>query len=83
MGQITLEFSNREDLTLLLSFAKRLNVHIVSVKSNDENKTSNSRRMILQQAASDPLFLADIAEITDDFKFSDSELLLKTSKNVK
>jgi hypothetical protein len=75
MGQITLEFSNREDLTLLLSFAKRLNVHIVSVKSNDENKTANNRRMILQQAANDPLFLADIAEITDDFKFSDSELL--------
>jgi hypothetical protein len=75
MGQITLEFSNREDLTLLLSFAKRLNVHVVSVKSNDENKTANSRRMILQQAANDPLFLADIAEITDDFKFSDSELL--------
>jgi hypothetical protein len=75
MGQITLEFSNREDLTLLLSFAKRLNVHIVSVKSNDENNSANSRRMILQQAANDPLFLADIAEITDDFKFSDSELL--------
>jgi hypothetical protein len=75
MGQITLEFSNREDLTLLLSFAKRMNVHVVSVKSNDENKTANSRRMILQQAANDPLFLADIAEITDDFKFSDRELL--------
>jgi hypothetical protein len=75
MGQITLEFSNREDLTLLLSFAKRLNVHIVSVKSNDENNSANSRRMILQQAANDPLFLADIAEITDDFKFSDNELL--------
>jgi hypothetical protein len=75
MGQITLEFSNREDLTLLLSFAKRLNVHIVSVKSNDEKKSVGSRRLLLQQAANDPLFLADIAEITDDFKFSDSESL--------
>ena len=75
MGQLTLEFANREDLALLLSFAKRLNIHVVSLISNDLIKPIDSRRVLLQQAANDPLFLADIAEITDDFKYSDAELL--------
>ena len=75
MGQLTLEFANREDLALLLSFAKRLNIHVVSLISNDAIKPIDSRRVLLQQAANDPLFLADIAEITDDFKYSDTELL--------
>ena len=75
MGQLTLEFANREDLALLLSFAKRLNIHVVSLISNDVIKPIDSRRVLLQQAANDPLFLADIAEITDDFKYSDTELL--------
>ena len=75
MSQVILELSNREDLTLLLSFAKRLNVHIVSVKSQVpfQTQTADRRRALLQQAANDPLFLADIAEITDDFKHVDSE----------
>ena len=34
MSQIVLEFSNREDLALLLSLAKRLNANVVSVKSD-------------------------------------------------
>ena len=70
MSQVILELSNREDLTLLLSFAKRLNVHIVSVKSQvpSQTQTADRRRALLQQAANDPLFLADIAEIADDFK---------------
>jgi hypothetical protein len=75
MGQLTLEFANREDLDLLLSFAKRLNVHVVSLISNDLKSPIDNRRAMLQQAANDPLFLADIAEITDDFKYSDAELL--------
>ncbi len=75
MGQLTLEFANREDLALLLSFAKRLNIHIVSLTSNDLINPIDSRRVLLQQAAKDPLFLADIVVITDDFKYSDAELL--------
>jgi hypothetical protein len=75
MSQVVLEFSNREDLTLLLSFAKRLNAHIVSVKSNDAFQPINKGRAMLQQAANDPLFLADIAEVTTDFQYSDNELL--------
>lgn len=67
MSQVVLEFSNREDLTLLLSFAKRLNAHIVSVKSNDVSQPINKSRAMLQQAANDPLFLTDIAAITADF----------------
>ncbi len=75
MSQITLEFSNPEDFALLLSFAKRLNAHIVSVKSNDAIDSTDNRRAILQQAANDPLFLADIAEVTDDFRDVDNESL--------
>ena len=75
MSQLTLEFANREDLMLLLSFAKRLNIHVVSLISDDLIEPIDSRRAILQQAANDPLFLADIAEVTDDFKYSDTELL--------
>ena len=75
MGQLTLEFANREDLALLLSLAKRLNVHVISLISNDLTKPIDSRSVLLQQAANDPLFLADIVEITDDFKYSDAELL--------
>ena len=76
MGQLTLEYSNREDLAFLLSFAKRLNVPIISVVSNDIKILVDNRRALLQQAANDPLFLADIAEITDDFKHIDTELPL-------
>ena len=79
MNQLTLEFSNREDLELLLSFAKRLNAYVISVKLSEPTSkatnTRNTRRAILQQAANDPLFLADIAEITEDFKHIDKELL--------
>ena len=75
MSQITLEFTDNEDLTLLLSFAKRLKANVVSVVSNDSKPTLTSRRALLQKAASDPLFLADIAEISHDFHHSDSETL--------
>ena len=67
MGQIVLEFSNREDLALLLSLAKRLNANVLSVKSDGTIQEKNNRHFLLQQAANDPLFLADIAEISDDF----------------
>jgi hypothetical protein len=69
MNQLTLEFSNREDLDLLLSFAKRLNAYALSVKlSEPASNVTNTRRAMLQKAANDPLFLADIAEVTEDFK---------------
>jgi hypothetical protein len=75
MSQLTLEFSNREDLALLLSFAKRLKVHIVSVVTNEAKTPIDNRRTLMQQAANDPLFLADIAEVSNDFKHIDRELL--------
>ena len=75
MNQLTLEFSNREDLALLLSFAKRLKVHIVSVVSNEIKIPVDERGNLMQQAANDPLFLANVAEVTNDFKHIDIELL--------
>ena len=73
MSQIVLEFSNREDLALLLSLAKRLNANVLSVKSDGTIQEKNNRHFLLQQAANDPLFLADIGEISDDFKHVDTE----------
>ena len=68
MSQVVLEFSNGEDLNLLLSLAKRLNAHNLSVKSDSSVEGKNNRRILLEQADNDPLFLADVAEITNDFK---------------
>ena len=68
MSQIVLEFSNREDLALLLSLAKRLNANVLSVKSDGTIQEKNNRHFLLQQAANDPLFLADIENINADFK---------------
>jgi hypothetical protein len=75
MGQLTLEYSNREDLAFILSFAKRLNVPVISVSPNYSENIAEQRRAMLQKAANDPLFLADIADVTDDFKHIDGESL--------
>ena len=65
--------SDLTDTTLAL--AKRLNANVVSVKSDGTLQKKNNRHFLLQQAANDPLFLADIAEISDDFKHVDTEQL--------
>ena len=75
MGQLTLEYSNREDLAFILSFAKRINIPVISVLPNYSENIAEQRRAMLQKAANDPLFLADVAEVTDDFKHIDGELL--------
>ncbi len=78
MGQLILEFSNQDDLMMLLSFAKRLNARIVSVKQEEKTsgkKAVEDRLELLQQAAQDPLFLADVAEVMDDFAHADQDVL--------
>ena len=78
MSQVILELSNKEDLVLLLSFAKRLNMNVLSVRSTDAavqpNATSDARLSLMQEAANDPLFLADMEEVMADFEHSDREL---------
>ncbi|MEY4904335.1 MAG: hypothetical protein RLZZ292_2150 [Bacteroidota bacterium] len=75
MSQIILEVNNIVDLDLLLSFARRLEVNIISVKENVSFSIPKTRQQWLQEAAKDPLFLADIAQISEDFKYVDSEQL--------
>ena len=70
MSQIVLELSNREDLALLISVAKRLNAHIISIKTETKDKSHESRADVLKAMATDPLFMADVSEITEDFKFT-------------
>ena len=69
MSQIVLELSNREDLALLISVAKRLNAHIISIKSETKDKSHESRADVLKAMAADPLFMADVSEIVEDFNY--------------
>ena len=69
MSQIVLELSNREDLALLISVAKRLNAHIISIKSETKDKSHETRADVLKAMAADPLFKADVSEITEDFNY--------------
>ncbi|HUX53987.1 MAG TPA: hypothetical protein VMV56_06215 [Williamwhitmania sp.] len=48
---------------------KKVRVIIEDIDENREDKLS-----ILKKAASDPIFLSDIAEIDSDFRYSDNEL---------
>ena len=77
MSQVVLELDNRDDLALLLSLVRRLNINVVAVRpsSQKESKPANKKDRIarMRKAASDPLFLADVEEVAADFEHSDSE----------
>ncbi len=77
MSQVVLEFSNQNDLALLLSFAKRLEVRVVSVKRSikkDGERTLHDDKMaFMQKAGSDPLFLADVEDVMHDFAHADQD----------
>jgi hypothetical protein len=80
VSQVVLEFSNQDDLMLLLTFAKRLNAKVVSVKqSGTKTPTSQSafvqKLTLMQQAANDPLFLEDVEEVMADFAHADNDEL--------
>ena len=75
MSEVVLEISNPDDLQLLLSFAKRLNVRILSVSGlkKNSNVVSDPRLILLRQAANDPLFQSDVEEVLEDFSHADNE----------
>lgn len=77
MSQVVLELDNRDDLALLLSLMRRLNINVVAVRPSPGkgSKSSNRKDRIarMRKAASDPLFLADIEAVSADFEHSDSE----------
>lgn len=74
MSQVVLEFSNQNDLDLLLSFAKRLKVKVISIKKNTSKKLpQDNRANMMLQAASDPLFIADVEEVSNDFAYADQD----------
>jgi hypothetical protein len=56
---------------LLLSLVKRLDIKVITV--NEVQQTENDKMTLMQQAVNDPLFLADVETITDEFKHVDSE----------
>jgi len=62
-------------LQLLLSFAKRLNVRILSVSGlkKNSNVVSDPCLTLLRQAANDPLFQSDVEEVLEDFSHADNE----------
>lgn len=71
MSQLILQINNQQDLKLLLLLVERLDIKVVRV--NEIEAAQNDKITLMQQAASDPLFLADIATITEDFKYVDGE----------
>ena len=72
MSQITLEIANTPDLELLLSLVKRLDIKVISLETEMVNKRTQQINQ-LKTAAIDPLFLADVESIKEDFKYSDAE----------
>lgn len=78
MSQIVLELSNTADLQLLLSFAQKHNFHVVAVRQTDDEAQPDvaDKYAIIRQAANDPLFQADVAEVSTDFEHIDKELRL-------
>ncbi len=62
---------NQQDLMLLLSLVKRLDIKVITV--NEVQQTENDKMTLMQQAVNDPLFLADVETIADEFKHVDSE----------
>lgn len=69
MSQIVLELSNPNDMQLLLSFAKSHNFHVVAIRQTDEEPKPgvSDKYAIMKQAANDPFFRSDVAEIMADF----------------
>ena len=80
MSQITLEIANTPDLELLLSLVKRLDIKVISLETEMVNKRTQQINQ-LKTAAIDPLFLADVESIKEDFKYSDAEQIGVTTKN--
>lgn len=76
MSQILLKSENKADIDLLLAFARRLNIGVVEVNEAESLKLASEWKQKLQlmgKAADDPLFLPDIAEVLDDFKYADED----------
>jgi hypothetical protein len=74
MSQILLKSDNKADIDLLLAFARRLNIGVVELSEADILKRASERMQkvkLMREAADDPLFLSDIAEVVDDFKYAD------------
>jgi hypothetical protein len=78
MSQIILELEDREDIDMLLNLFRRLNINVVSLKESPlstDNQTEEleAKKLLMRQAAKDPLFLADIAAVNSDFEHIDGE----------
>jgi hypothetical protein len=73
MTQITLQPQNQNDLSLILSLAKRLNATIISVEE-EKSIRREEKLKLLQGASTDKLFLVDIESVEEDFKYSDAEI---------
>lgn len=69
--QVTLNIPNQNAWLALQPLMQYLHIDIIESKKG-ENKVL-SKIELMQKAACDPLFLADIEEITEDFKFADLE----------
>ncbi|HUW07224.1 MAG TPA: hypothetical protein VMW01_13280 [Williamwhitmania sp.] len=63
--------NNQLVINLPERFRSKKKVRVI-IEDIDENR--DDKLAILKKAASDPIFLSDIAEIDSDFRYSDNEL---------
>ncbi len=70
----TYELNNKKQLIIRLpdSFKSKKRVKVTVEDADDDKATKIA---LLKKASKDPLFLSDIQEIQDDFKYADSEEL--------
>ncbi len=68
----TYELNNKKQLIIRLpdSFKSKKRVKVTVEDADDDKATKIA---LLKKASKDPLFLSDIQEIQDDFKYADSE----------
>lgn len=68
----TYELNNKRQLIIRLpdSFKSKKRVKVTVEDADDDKATKIA---LLKKASKDPLFLSDIQEIQDDFKYADSE----------
>ena len=64
--------NNQVIVNLPLQFKNSKKVLVIV---DDESETANDKFYLLKKAATDPLFLADVAEVENDFAHTDTENL--------
>ncbi len=81
MTEVTFQFSRQSDLELMLQLAQRLGIPYSGIlpKKKQPKKTKSvltereQKLALMSLSAKDPIFLADVEEVTNDFVHADND----------